>query len=62
MKSQESDSKFFKIKEQIKEDKTEEFTIHKDGSLRFKGRWYTPQGYEEKIMNEAHYSRFSLNS
>ena len=47
-----------KLKEQARERKSEEFFVHEDGGLRFKGRWCLPVGKPtRRILDEA----YSLN-
>ncbi|KAK9697878.1 hypothetical protein RND81_08G066600 [Saponaria officinalis] len=54
------DPSFVKIREDISLGKAESFTIHNDGSLRFRGRWCVPcnEALKRKILDEAHSSRY----
>ncbi len=64
MARQMDEPKLVKLREQANEGKAEGFTIHEDGSLRFKGRWCVPDGCEslkDNLLNEAHNSRYSVH-
>ena len=64
MIKQMDDPKLIKLREQASEGKAEGFTIHEDGSLRFKGRWCVPEGCDslkDTLLNEAHSSRYSVH-
>ena len=63
LSSQDKNLKFMKLKEQACEGKAEGFLFHEDGGLRFKGRWCLPMGkltLKERILDEAHNSKFSI--
>ena len=65
LNSQDKDPKLLKLKEQAQEGKVEGFFIHEDGSLRFNGHWCLPTGEEslkERILDEAHCTKFSVHS
>ena len=58
--SHHKDPKLLKLKEQASEAKAKGFFIHKDASLRFKGRWCLPMGeptLRERILDVAHSSK-----
>ena len=64
MAKQLDDPKLVKLREKVSEGKAEGFTIHEDGSLRFKGRWCVPDGCDslkKRLLNEAHNSKYSVH-
>ena len=64
IESQWQDAKIVSIKDRVQSGTGDEgWTIHTDGSLRYRGRVVVPQltDFREEILMEFHYSRFSMH-
>ena len=58
------DAKIVSIRDMVQSGTGDEsWTVHADGSLRFRGRVVVPQltDLREKILREFHYSRFTVH-
>ena len=61
--TQRSDAKLEKIRKAKEEGKAEDFTIARDGTMKFKGRWCVPDkdDLKQRIMSEAHNTPYSVH-
>nr|CAD1838550.1 unnamed protein product [Ananas comosus var. bracteatus] len=60
---QQSDPYLQKVRAEIEQGKDGDFTIHTDGSLRFRGGWCVPSDSELRsdILSEAHRSPYTVH-
>ena len=60
---QEVDAELCRIREQVQEGKAGEFQVSSDGSLRYRDRLCVPRDpvLKNRVLEEAHHSRFSIH-
>nr|CAD1817208.1 unnamed protein product [Ananas comosus var. bracteatus] len=60
---EQSDPHLLKVWAEIEQGKDRDFSIHTDGSLRFKGRWCMPSDSElrKDILSEVHRSPYTVH-
>ena len=64
IESQWQDAEIVSIRDRVQSSTGDEgWTVHADGSLRYRGRAVVPQStnLREEILREFHYSRFSVH-
>ena len=64
IKSYGQDAKIVSIRDRVESGRGDEgWTVHADGSLRYRGRVVVPQltDFREEILREFHYSRFAMH-
>ena len=64
IKSYGQDAEIVSIRDRVESGRGDEgWTVHADGSLRYRGRVVVPQliDFREEILREFHYSRFAMH-